>query len=69
MNESVIRTFNMKPEDSLKLWLERSSELEQGLLEAVKVIKTLQNSANWPPSQKREIQAKIEELENILVPF
>jgi ribosome recycling factor len=59
----------MSPEDSLRMWVERVTELENGLEEAIAVIRKLRNAAQWSGDQQRQIDKKIEKLTNIWVPF
>jgi hypothetical protein len=59
----------MEPEDSLKDWTERVTELEDALQEAIKTIIVLQNAAEWTGAQRDEIQKKIDKLENVYLPF
>ena len=59
----------MGPEDSLKMWLERNTELEDALIDAIKVIKALEQNADWTPKQRIEIQNKLQQLQNKLIPF
>lgn len=51
------------------MWQDRATELEFGIEKAIKTIKVLRDSGNWSYGQKSEINQKIEELENILIPF
>jgi len=59
----------MTPEDSLKSWLSRVQELEEGLEEAIRVITALRDRAEWSTQQKEQINQRIDKLTNIMVPF
>jgi len=59
----------MTPANSLESWIKRLSDLEEGLNSAIKALKRLEKAANWSPQQRQQIQDKIQELENVLIPF
>ena len=61
--------FPMTPEMELKMWVNRVSTLEKAVEDSIKIIKVLRDSVEWTGSQRAEIDAKIEHLENQLIPF
>ena len=61
--------FTMDKQQSLEMWIDRVTELEEGIQLAIKIIQVLRANASWSGSQLAEIDRKLEELENKLVPF
>jgi hypothetical protein len=64
-----ITSFNQTKEKSLEEWITKLHDLETGLNKAIKIIKVLKQSNNWSTEHLKEIDSKISELENILIPF
>lgn len=59
----------MTDKERLNMWLVRAHALESSLEEAIKVIKTLRDVVQWSSSYKAEIDEKIREFEDALIPF
>jgi hypothetical protein len=57
------------PKDSLKMWIDRVKELEDGLEEAIRLLKLIHRHVQFSAEQKEKLEAKIEYLENIFIPF
>lgn len=59
----------MKCEDQLDEWLWKLNLYESELKRAIRVIEILRNEGNWSKDQIEEIDKKIEELQNVLIPY